>query len=93
MNVYEALMTLRPGAMGESRLERPAWHRVAACRGESWLMFDDDPRSVMDAREVCRGCTVRPECLTEALSMPVSWDRGVRAGLSEQQRRTMRRRR
>lgn len=92
MNIFEALMTLRPGELHGSRLERPAWHEQAACRGESWLMFDDDPASILAAKELCVTCLVSAECLSEALAGPVAWDLGVRGGLSEAQRRTMRRR-
>lgn len=45
------------------------------------------------AKAICAKCPHTAPCLGEALSLPVSQDQGVRAGLTERQRRRMPRRR
>jgi WhiB family transcriptional regulator, redox-sensing transcriptional regulator len=42
------------------------------------------------AKQVCRGCPVRTECLVYAMETPV--DHGVWGGLTERERRRLRRR-
>lgn len=48
---------------------------------------------VDEALEICGWCPVRSECLEDALNDPSWQDLGVRGGLTEQQRRSLRRRR
>jgi WhiB family redox-sensing transcriptional regulator len=39
------------------------------------------------AKQLCAGCTVRPECLAEALDNRVEW--GVWGGMTERERRAL----
>jgi WhiB family transcriptional regulator, redox-sensing transcriptional regulator len=73
------------------------WHR-AACRGADPDLFfpvaaDDSPayaRQVAEAKAVCSGCPVRPECLAYAMeAMPAH---GIWAGTTPQERHSERRR-
>src|SRR3954454_21119737 len=43
------------------------------------------------AKQVCKGCTVRTECLAEALDNQIEW--GVWGGMTERERRALIRRR
>jgi WhiB family redox-sensing transcriptional regulator len=49
----------------------PAWHLGAACRGMDAAAFfpakGDSLTAYAEARSVCTGCGVRPECLAEAI--------------------------
>lgn len=42
--------------------ERPSWHRSAACIGSPVDFFSERPADVAAARDVCRGCSVAPQC-------------------------------
>lgn len=70
-----------------------SWRDGAACSGMTevfWPVGGMDPVGVERARDVCAGCPVRSECLDYALSLdddPV----GVWGGVSENQRRKIRR--
>jgi len=69
-------------------LERPAWHRRAACRGRgSKLWFPARGADLTPARNICAGCAVRDECLAAGMSER----HGLWGGLSERQRRVERR--
>lgn len=75
-------------------LERPAWHADAACRGMDPDLFYPGlgaNRDLVHARQVCTGCRVRVECLEDALARGDKW--GVWGGLSERERRRLRRER
>jgi WhiB family transcriptional regulator, redox-sensing transcriptional regulator len=53
----------------EELIRRPSWQRHGACRGESIETFVPSLGGKFDrAREVCRGCTVRQQCLDFALA-------------------------
>lgn len=67
---------------------RPAWHDDAACRGqgtEPW--FPDRGDDVRPAKAVCHTCPVQQECLDAAEQER----HGIWGGLSERQRRRLRR--
>lgn len=71
-----------------SLLERPEWHRRAACKGmEADLWFpvrgDTIPPAV---RAVCATCPVQAECLEAGLREKY----GIWSGTSERQRRAIR---
>lgn len=76
----------------EGRVEGPAdWRHSARCR-------DTDPDTLFvqgalqrDAREVCRACPVRTECLAHALDNRIRF--GVWGGMTERERRAVLRRR
>jgi WhiB family redox-sensing transcriptional regulator len=73
---------------------RPRWHQRARCRGVDTKVFlpgQGDP--VGPAKALCRECEVREECLNFALSLPAGDDRGIWGGISERQRRDIRRER
>ncbi len=70
------------------------WHH-AACRDEDPELFFPVGHSgpallqITEAKSVCRRCPVSAACLTRALE---SADAGVRGGMSEDERRELRRR-
>lgn len=69
------------------------WQDKAACHPQNGdhapLFFDD--KAIREAKAVCSACAVRTECLEFALAD--STIVGVWGGLSETERRTLRRRR
>jgi WhiB family transcriptional regulator, redox-sensing transcriptional regulator len=68
------------------------WKLKSACRGvDPDLFFPDRGGSVREAKEVCRGCPVREECLRYALENGESF--GIWGGTSERERRSLRSRR
>jgi WhiB family redox-sensing transcriptional regulator len=70
----------------------PAWQRQANCMGvDPDLFFPERGASTREAKEVCRGCVVREECLEYALSNGEKF--GIWGGMSERERRRIRRRR
>lgn len=72
------------------------WRADAACRDEDPELFfplgDTGPAlmQIEDAKAVCRSCIVVSECLTWALES--GQDSGIWGGMSEAERRTLRRR-
>jgi WhiB family redox-sensing transcriptional regulator len=73
------------------------WRNKASC-------LDEDPElffpigttglavlQIEEAKQVCRGCDVREQCLNWALE--IGQDHGVWGGLSEEERRALKRRR
>ncbi len=71
---------------------RPAWHRKANCRDlNPALFYPERGESVSEAKEVCRACTVRPDCLEYDLANGEKF--GIWGGLSERERRIARRER
>ena len=61
------------------------------CRSEDpELYFAESPTDVELAKAICQGCPVRAECLAWALE--ANQDHGVWGGLSEEERRSLRRR-
>jgi WhiB family redox-sensing transcriptional regulator len=73
-------------------VNRPAWHRRAACRGSSVDLFVIDQGSQYEdgTREFCAGCLVRQECLATALANGGSTT-GLWGGTTPSERRQMRR--
>jgi WhiB family transcriptional regulator, redox-sensing transcriptional regulator len=72
--------------------EVPKWQRSANCLGvDPDLFFPERGGSTREAKEVCRGCVVRQECLQYALDNSEKF--GIWGGLSERERRRLRRRR
>lgn len=67
-----------------------AWQDHANCLGVSPdLFFPERGASLKEAKEVCRGCVVREECLDYAIRNVERW--GVWGGMSERERRSIRR--
>lgn len=72
--------------------EVPTWQRSANCLGvDPDLFFPERGGSTREAKEVCRGCIVREDCLQYALDNSEKF--GIWGGLSERERRRLRRRR
>ncbi len=68
------------------------WQGQANCMGvDPDLFFPERGASTREAKEVCRGCVVREDCLEYALANGEKF--GIWGGLSERERRKIRRRR
>ena len=68
------------------------WHQFANCLGvDPDLFFPERGASTREAKEVCRGCVVRGECLEYALAHGEKF--GIWGGMSERERRRIRRER
>ena len=69
-----------------------AWQDEANCLGvDPDLFFPERGASTREAKEVCRGCVVRDECLEFALANGEKF--GIWGGMSERERRRIRRQR
>ena len=68
---------------------RPAWMARGACKGLDVSVFfpGRDPADAADAKRVCAGCGVRPECLSFAVD---HYEHGVWGGTSPAERRARR---
>ncbi len=67
-----------------------AWQNKANCLGvDPELFFPERGASTREAKEVCRGCVVRTDCLEYALANGEKF--GIWGGLSERERRKVRR--
>ena len=68
------------------------WQDFANCLGvDPDLFFPERGASTREAKEVCRGCVVRGDCLESALQH--SEKVGIWGGMSERERRRIRRQR
>ena len=68
------------------------WKDVSNCLGvDPDLFFPERGASTREAKEVCRGCVVRVECLEYALQNGEKF--GIWGGMSERERRRIRRQR
>ncbi|HEC08900.1 MAG TPA: WhiB family transcriptional regulator [Acidimicrobiales bacterium] len=68
------------------------WWDFANCLGvEPDLFFPERGASTREAKEVCRGCVVREDCLEYALTHGEKF--GIWGGMSERERRRLRRQR
>jgi len=66
------------------------WVSTAACRGmDPNVFFPERGRPLSDIRAICAGCPASDECLEYALAN--NEHHGVWGGMSERQRRTIRR--
>src|SRR3954470_20316700 len=67
-----------------------SWQDQANCLGvDPDLFFPERGASTREAKEVCRGCVVRVECLEYALQNGEKF--GIWGGMSERERRRIRR--
>jgi len=74
------------------RLDDRSWQDKANCLGvDPDLFFPERGASTREAKEVCRGCVVRLECLEYALVNGEKF--GIWGGMSERERRRLRRQR
>ena len=66
------------------------WQRQANCMGvDPDLFFPERGASTKEAKEVCRACVVREDCLEYALDNGEKF--GIWGGMSERERRRLRR--
>src|SRR5215471_8341935 len=71
---------------------KSGWQAQANCMGvDPDLFFPERGGSTREAKEVCRGCVVREDCLEYALANGEKF--GICGGMSERERRRIRRRR
>jgi WhiB family redox-sensing transcriptional regulator len=69
-----------------------SWQMQANCLGvDPDLFFPERGASTKEAKAVCRGCVVRDDCLEYALANGEKF--GIWGGLSERERRRIRRQR
>jgi WhiB family redox-sensing transcriptional regulator len=67
-----------------------SWQARANCMGvDPDLFFPERGASTREAKEVCRGCVVREECLDYAIANGEKF--GIWGGMSERERRRVRR--
>ncbi|MEX1217306.1 MAG: WhiB family transcriptional regulator [Acidimicrobiales bacterium] len=72
--------------------EDKSWQDMANCLGvEPDLFFPERGASTREAKEVCKGCVVRDDCLEYALANGEKF--GIWGGMSERERRRIRRQR
>jgi WhiB family transcriptional regulator, redox-sensing transcriptional regulator len=70
--------------------EDRSWQAQANCMGvDPDLFFPERGASTREAKEVCRGCVVREDCLEFALANGEKF--GIWGGMSERERRRLRR--
>ena len=68
------------------------WQEFSNCLGvDPDLFFPERGASTREAKEVCRGCIVRNDCLEFALANGEKF--GIWGGMSERERRRIRRQR
>ncbi|TMM13945.1 MAG: WhiB family transcriptional regulator [Actinobacteria bacterium] len=80
----EALLQLLVGD------DKTGWQAQANCMGvDPDLFFPERGGSTREAKEVCRGCVVREDCLEYALANGEKF--GIWGGMSERERRRVRR--
>jgi WhiB family redox-sensing transcriptional regulator len=73
-------------------LDRLAWQDHANCKGANAdLFFPERGASTRTAKAICRECQVRPECLEFAITTGEKF--GIWGGMSERERRRVRRER
>jgi WhiB family redox-sensing transcriptional regulator len=69
-----------------------SWQARANCMGvDPDLFFPERGASTREAKEVCRGCVVQDDCLEYAIANGEKF--GIWGGLSERERRRVRRQR
>lgn len=72
--------------------DRPHWHADAKCHGMTQIMYPTrEAKTAEEARAICQTCPVQEPCLEYALSTGEKF--GIFGGLSEKQRRRIRRQR
>ncbi len=83
---------INDGSADEATPEPKTWWDFANCLGvEPDLFFPERGASTKEAKEVCRGCVVRENCLEYALDHGEKF--GIWGGMSERERRRLRRQR
>lgn len=81
-----------PAPIDQEDQEDQGWQNYANCLGvDPDLFFPERGASTREAKEVCRGCIVREDCLEYALANGEKF--GIWGGMSERERRRIRRQR
>lgn len=81
---------MRPPDPAASGLVQPDWTELALCaQTDPELFFPEKGGAIRAAKRICAGCPVRAECLADALAHDERF--GVWGGLSERERRALRR--
>ena len=89
-NRAQEAAALQHRAQPDHSPEERSWHDQANCLGvDPDLFFPERGASTREAKEVCRGCVVREECLEYALTNGEKF--GIWGGMSERERRRLRR--
>ena len=79
-------------AEGVDEVAAESWQAFANCLGvDPDLFFPERGASTKEAKQVCQSCVVREECLEYALANGEKF--GIWGGLSERERRRIRRQR
>lgn len=74
----------------DSQPESELWQEYANCLGvDPDLFFPERGASTKEAKAVCRGCVVKDQCLEYALNNSEKF--GIWGGMSERERRRIRR--
>jgi WhiB family redox-sensing transcriptional regulator len=80
---------VQPGLSDE--LDQPEWQERALCaQTDPEAFFPEKGGSTREAKRICAGCDVRAECLEYALAFDERF--GIWGGLSERERRRLKRR-
>jgi WhiB family redox-sensing transcriptional regulator len=80
----------QPTTGADSRIQDPDWQSKANCLGvDPDLFFPERGASTKEAKGVCKGCVVREDCLEYALANGEKF--GIWGGMSERERRRIRR--
>jgi WhiB family redox-sensing transcriptional regulator len=75
---------------GQDVVEEPEWQERALCaQTDPEAFFPEKGGSTREAKRICSGCDVRAECLDYALAHDERF--GIWGGLSERERRRLRR--
>ena len=87
-----SLTSAQPTPAVELDGEDKSWQDMANCLGvDPDLFFPERGASTREAKEVCKGCVVRDDCLEYALANGEKF--GIWGGMSERERRRIRRQR
>jgi WhiB family transcriptional regulator, redox-sensing transcriptional regulator len=79
-----------PAVLLETYLKDQDWRALAHCSSiDPELFFSVGARESKQAKQICKGCPVRMDCLNYAMELPVS--HGTWGGLTERERRRTRR--
>lgn len=74
----------------DALMRKPEWMELGECRGvDVELMFPTQGESTKAAKAMCRRCEVQAECLAYAMNNGEKF--GIWGGLSERERRRLRR--
>lgn len=82
-------MTRIPAASPRNLEPAGQWLQQAACSGREDEMFPDNSEAgIANAKSICRPCTVRAECVLDALRTGDN-EHGIRGGLKPCERRAL----